>query len=460
MPVPVPVYSKPPAHPVIKSNRAQAENSDYVRHSVFRSLTNSLPQPPSGPPPAFASREEWISSLPSWRRNKPRRIWEEDIGRQGFQEGLAAAGNAAVIKGAPAQAGIPPISTLLAGVDRFPATMHAANMYAHAEEDADENMSPADSLLAWHGEGFSQFSDDEDMAVELASDSGSAEYAAEYSRGLAAANHQSNIAVYTSNVERGAFSPVYEEISPDNDPASSPICPNTPFGDYVDRAVAAHPAPPQVATVNATQSVQYPYTEEFCHAQCYQCQHYPPVEQVAQQIPPAPEPVVTPTASATYKKLAEPLADWMATFVWKVCTTGMNMPDKYAQPRYVCAMFLDSFDLELIRLVLSTGTTRGNLQVTLRVPHTPCYCRPSCSPLRCSSPCGTSSVFLSSLAPSTSAMAMYGKCASALNCWASRICPLIGMLLSRLLLSGSFSLAACWRTSGWMTTHSRTRLGT
>lgn len=346
MPVPVPVYTKPPAHPVIKSNRAQAEDPNYVRHSVFQHLTNSLPQPPSGPPPAFGSREEWISSLPSWRRNKQRQISEEDIrscdsGRQGFQEGLTAAGNAAAIKGAPAQAGIPPVSTLLACADRInmPRTM-----YQSVEGDADDEMSPVDSVVGWQGEDVAQFSDDdEDMGMEVVSDSGSVDGSASFRRVRTSTNVDAP-ATYDYRYERGAFSPVYEEASPDNGAASSPAGPNTPFGDYVDRAVASSQPAAEHVGVTAVPHAQYTYPEEYCNAPCYQCQPYAPVEQVAQQAPPAPEPVVTPTASSAYKKLAEPLADWVASFVWKVCTTGMSLPADYHQPQYARILLLNLSD--------------------------------------------------------------------------------------------------------------------
>ncbi|GJE84102.1 hypothetical protein PsYK624_001770 [Phanerochaete sordida] len=337
MPVPVPVYTKQPAHPVIKSNRAHAGDSHTVRPSVFQSLTNSLPQPPQGPPPAFASREEWISSLPSWRRNKPRRIWEEDVrsgdlSRQGFHEGLAAAGNAVASKGAPAQAGIPPVSTLLASADRLnrPAT-HA--MYDTLDEDVDDAMSSGDSVLGWHGEDTTQYTDDEDMSVELASDSGSVACTTGSSHMMRGDDDMDFGAAYPANYERGAFSPVYEDSSPERDLGSSPLGPSTPFGDYVDRAVASQPAPPtHHVPVDPAPQPQYAYADDYCRAQCYQCQDYAPQEQAVQQAPPAPEPVQTPTASITYKKLAEPLAEWVANFVWKVCTTGMSMPSKYAQP--------------------------------------------------------------------------------------------------------------------------------
>ena len=65
------------------------------------------------------------------------------------------------------------------------------------------------------------------------------------------------------------------------------------------------------------------------------CNGYQQIEHPIQAAPPAPEAVATPTASIAYKKLAEPLAEWIANYVWKVCTTGMNLPATYAQPQYV-----------------------------------------------------------------------------------------------------------------------------
>lgn len=304
-----------------------------MRSSVFQSLTNSLPQPPQGPPPAFASREEWISSLPSWRRNKPRRIWEEDaraceVGRQGFNEGLAAAGNAADSKGAPAQAGIPPVSTLLASADRI----NRATTRAMYDEDADDATSSGDSVLGWHGEDTTQYTDDDNMSVELASDSGSIACTAGSSRRMHGDEDDFD-AAYGSHCERGAFSPVYEDSSPERDMGPSPLGPTTPFGDYVDRAVASHALPPvhHVPVGHASQT-QYAYPDEYGRAQCIQCQDHIPADQVVQQAPPAPEPVQTPTASLTYKKVAEPLAEWASNFLWKVCTTGMSLSPKYAQP--------------------------------------------------------------------------------------------------------------------------------
>ncbi|KAF7793630.1 hypothetical protein EIP86_004745 [Pleurotus ostreatoroseus] len=328
MPVPVPVYSKPPAHPVIKTHRSQAVDTDYVRHSVFKHLTHSLPRPPAGPPPSLATREEWISSLPSWRRNKPRRIWEDDSlsythpTRQGFRQGLAVAGNAAVIKGGPAQASIPPISTLIAGAD-----MARASLYGTAEDEDD--LSPMDGVVGWQGEDVAQLIDeDEDMAAEHASDSGSLDYAYSGKSCAYQADHRDEQRV-DCQYERGAFSPFLDEPSPENDRNSSPVGPATPFADYVDRAVTESDHL-QKESVTAA-AVQY-CNDEYCGAQCYECQRYQQsAAQVVQQ-PIAPEPIVTPSASTAYKRLAEPLSQWVANFVWKVCTTGMSLPSAYAQP--------------------------------------------------------------------------------------------------------------------------------
>ncbi|KZT74299.1 hypothetical protein DAEQUDRAFT_761172 [Daedalea quercina L-15889] len=341
MPVPVPYYSKQPAHPVIKINQFAAADS---RSSGFQHLTHSLPLPPSGPPPSFATREEWISSLPSWRRNKPRRIWEEDFAhsedtsRQGFEEGLTVADNAAVIKGAPAQARIPPVSTLLASAGH---DTRARDMYARNPEE-ELNMYSA-RVHGWHSENASRATEVspvtsaeyDDMVVE---DYPDARYEDYDMNTPGSYGDVGSAGMYASEeYERGAFSPVLEDMSPDGapvaNPASSPMGPNTPFADYVDSAFAAAPFVPSYGcshSVSASREVRYAYADQCCGAQCQQCQAYGQPEQAV--APPAPEPVVTPTATAAYRKLAEPLSDWIATYVWKACTTGMSLPLDYAQP--------------------------------------------------------------------------------------------------------------------------------
>ncbi|KAI0921788.1 hypothetical protein AcW1_004330 [Taiwanofungus camphoratus] len=346
MPVPVPVYTKQPAHPVIKIN--QSVDTDY-KSSVFQHLTHSLPLPPRGPPPSLGTREEWISSLPSWRRNKPRRIWEEDACQyhdscsQGFEEGLTVADNAAVIKGAPAQACIPPVSTLLASAG-FISSPPTTGMYASSQGDADDEMSAYSAPVhGWQCADEAPLSavspitnaDYDEMEVDkvLNAHVGFTDYEAETPGSYRQVN---SVGLYPETYERGAFTPVFEDMSPEpiigHEPASSPLGPSTPFADFVDRAVAAAQAMvpyDHYRPINLNREIQYDYRDECCDTQCVQCQTYHR-EQLVQA--PAPEPVVTPTATAAYKKLAEPISEWIASFVWKVCTTGMSLPSTYYQP--------------------------------------------------------------------------------------------------------------------------------
>ncbi|KAI0353567.1 hypothetical protein OH77DRAFT_1438015 [Trametes cingulata] len=344
MPVPVPVYPKQPAHPVIKINHLVRPDSES---SAFQHLTHSLPLPPQGPPPSLASREEWISSLPSWRRNKPRRIWEDESGRhqvsatQGFDEGLTVADNATVIKGAPAQASIPPVRA----APQFADPEH--EMYFAPEEEVDDEMSGYSAAgRAWQTEEDA-YTEDYSPIDSMASDRQSAESPSDVAMGYAVHGSASSRSYPSAlgGFERGAFSPVQEDLSPDvfeqlspdaagdAEPGSSPIGPATPFAEYVDNAFAqAHVALDSSRNAATVQPSVYG-THDGYHAACYQCHTYQ-VEQPVQQAP-AVEAVVTPMATAAYKKLAAPLSEWIANYVWKVCTTGMGLPSEYAQPMYV-----------------------------------------------------------------------------------------------------------------------------
>lgn len=275
MPVPVPCRSKQPAHLVIKPHFSD----DGVNHS-FQDLTGTLPVSPTGPPPSFGTREQWINSLPSWRRSKPRRIWEDDshslrsTSGQDFQKGLAFADNASAIKGSRAQACRPPLFTLSQAND--------VEMLPHGSFDP-------------------------------------AEMHAQYK----ASSIATTMETYDEQ-DRGAFTPIFEEESPEarslNEVSSSPIEPVTPFGDYVDRAVSSVSYSAAFVGNNKVQG--------YCFVQ--------PAVDVAKEpvLAPAPAPeLVTPTATSGYRKLSEPLSEWIANFVWKACTTGTNVPSFIVRPR-------------------------------------------------------------------------------------------------------------------------------
>ncbi|KAI0719647.1 hypothetical protein C8T65DRAFT_736586 [Cerioporus squamosus] len=350
MPVPVPVYTKQPAHPVIKINHPSQSDS---KSSLFQHLTHSLPLPPQGPPPSFATREEWISSLPSWRRNKPRRIWEDDSSctleraYQGFNEGLTAAEDAPVIKGQLAQACTPPVRATHDDPQTY------VDMYLPQEELDEEMCAYPAAMRDWQSEDGTYVADlspneqkyYERMAEDSPTDSDVAMGYSAPTRAIARSYSAPGATQAYAAYEKGAFSPVLEDYSPQvpedlspepaagAEPASSPVGPATPFADYVDNAFAEAqhgPALQRSRDVEVSRAPPVYAVHDGYHASCYQCQTYQ-VEQPVQQAP-VVDSVVAPVATAAYKKLAAPLSEWMVNFVWKVCTTGKCLSPDYAQP--------------------------------------------------------------------------------------------------------------------------------
>jgi hypothetical protein len=304
MPVPVPRHSKPVAHPVIKTI--------HSGDSYFPNLTHSLPSASIGPPPSYGTREQWISSLPSWRRTKPRRIWEDDShlsdqrAKQDFYWGLTAAGNASVIKGTHADACIPPFSTF----PQAPGLPSAVTEIASDRLAVDHRQCSATSPE----KGYDDLLVVEEQSRDICPDvivTGSTHNGQDY--------------------ERGAFTPIFEDQSPAGQATdSSPLEPLTPFGEFVDRVVAS-----------ARSSIDYvplsnkaPQADGTCVTQYRQeTSPYPIVSEQPKEPAPAPAPeVVTPNATSSYKKLAEPLSDWVANYVWKVCTTGLSVQSLFSRP--------------------------------------------------------------------------------------------------------------------------------
>ncbi|KAF9247002.1 hypothetical protein BU15DRAFT_39031 [Melanogaster broomeanus] len=317
MPVPVPSVSKPTARSIQKCSKAG--DSTNLPSSVFQHLKRTLPLSPTGPPASFASRDQWINSLPSWRRTKTRHIWENDssppasVDQQGFRNGLVGAVNAPAIKGEHVQACIPPLNPLVA---EFPLIL--------PKRHAQTGVEP----LPWSVTSTSQMLD--------------------------GWSHSSDL--YLED-EGGLFAPILEDDSPDmmnGDMGSSPLEPLTPFGDYVDRAVAASDATVSLDPLapNRPQEFQFPYPV-LCGAQCYtQCYHlhsHPHVEVKEEPFITATE--QAPTASSAYKKLAEPMAEWIVSYVWKVCTNTIVLPQPIV--RYTCVNSLAPAPLHLTSAVHS-----------------------------------------------------------------------------------------------------------
>ncbi|KIL68266.1 hypothetical protein M378DRAFT_72099 [Amanita muscaria Koide BX008] len=317
MPVPVPRISKPPAHPVIKKNN----NSGNLQANSFQNLTRTLPVSPTGPPPSYGTREEWIESLPSWRRQKPRRIWEEDNtikpkqpAVQGFTHGLTTADNAPVIKGERAQACIPPLYDLLkpiAAEDEMHFDLTQLNW---------EPCNGPDYLTEGLAHDFSApnpFPTSIDVSIPDA-----------------------------HTYERSAFSPILEEESPGLadgiNVASSPLGPLTPFCDFVDRVVS-EPQPAAQTCCTGSGNTMFSHASNMHGLRSLQHGIRVPVIEQPKQLAPGQVPEAKPNSATAYKKLAEPLAEWMAHYVWKVCTTGYNLPSGYVNSASIpIARFLDS----------------------------------------------------------------------------------------------------------------------
>ncbi|KAI0306908.1 hypothetical protein B0F90DRAFT_1807669 [Multifurca ochricompacta] len=325
MPVPVPQYSRPPAHPVIKQDHHSGD-LNTSQSSAFLNLTQPLPLPPPGPPPSFGTREEWISSLPLWRRNKPRRIWEEEDlqlptnpDMQDFSSGLIRAGNAQIIKGDRAQACIPPLLTL----------------FREPDEDMDDDIGSGtldyDIESQWSGV-TSRSEDVARMEIETAYN-----HHHPFPTIEVGANHPSDVLPQRRSQFDDSCSPTPEGRSPepvaDEDPASSPLGPITPFGVFVDRAVAA-------SRFSDGPKIALPTATAFSHHSPYDIQYGapPPVanlqyEAAGQQpelaVPTGPDMVSVPSVTLSYKNVTDPLAEWVAAFIWKVCTTGMSLNTQY-----------------------------------------------------------------------------------------------------------------------------------
>ncbi|KAI9574902.1 hypothetical protein HD554DRAFT_2325417 [Boletus coccyginus] len=316
--MPVPVPPVPTTHSVRKCNKSGDATNPHS--SVFHLLKCSLPLSP-GPPPSFGSREQWISSLPSWRRTKTRYVWENSSGpavsagaRQGFSSGLAGAVYAPAIKGAHVQTCIPPLKASQSrGLE-----MHSRNTPA-----CDQPVSPEQTRETASGDFGTRLS-----PASLA-------LIGEDIPGVRAWPHAPDM--YFED-DSGLFAPILEDDSPDminGDIGSSPIEPVTPFGDYVDRAVAASDATvlhdPLVPS--RSQEFQLPISvncdPQFCHLHPYA--HVEVKEKPVVAVNEHP-----PTASLIHKQLAEPMAEWLVSYVWKVCTNVLVLPQTiapYALPK-------------------------------------------------------------------------------------------------------------------------------
>lgn len=297
MPVPVPRVIKTIAHPVVKYNRGIDQTPQFPGSTACPSSLNS-------------SREEWISSLPSWRRSKPRRIWEEDSrlpeqgGNPDFFQGLAVADNASAIKGSRAQACLPPLGEIQRQ-SQVEYVGDKSSMLSHPYSAVGDN---------WEGDGDDAMMDVDDNVAAA---------------GMSPNLVFTDLATYESQTY--AHSPYTPNDSPGSDSGpdddSSPLEPITPFADFIDRAVAAEQPFCNERSIVTDSSIEFGKQKEE------KALVFPTLAEPAKEAAPAPLPdVVTPSATTGYKKLAEPISEWLASYVWKVCTTGLDLPMLFRYP--------------------------------------------------------------------------------------------------------------------------------
>ncbi|KAF9008755.1 hypothetical protein BDQ17DRAFT_1348874 [Cyathus striatus] len=320
----------PPPHPILKIQNQCGDRQT----SLIRNLTRTLPVSPTGPPPSFGTREEWINSLPSWRRTKPRRIWEDDglslptsSANQDFCKGLTVVDNTSVIKGSHAEACIPPNSKGLQSHIHHHQQHHQQHHHqleVPASDDADDEMSDyyptqyVQSDVRTYWTDPPSFSNPDQRHRPLASQ--------DRSHPECAPIPPSNDDTY----ERGAFTPVFEDQSPGGVSGPDGSSPVTPFAEYIDRAVTTADSYGTSATGTLPISA-YKSERKTGVAESYeQPVTYPSIAvQPDEEISQAQE--VTPSANFGYKKLAEPLSEWIANYVWKICATGYSLPHSFAQ---------------------------------------------------------------------------------------------------------------------------------
>lgn len=216
------------------------------------------------------------------------RFTSEDQREQGFHQGLTSTVDVQVSKGNHAEACLPPLNAFSqkcalnpspSGVDQPMHDEHKTSTYASV----------------WSTEGYHSPDD-------------------------------SSTQDYVWPRVDNAFAPVLEDDSEDminGDLGSSPIGPMTPFAEYVDRVIAT--------------SDQIPLRQESLYQyglQSYDMVDYQYADPVKQESVASVD--SAPSASTKYKMFAEPMADWIVSYVWKVCKNSIVLPP--AVSRYTPSM--------------------------------------------------------------------------------------------------------------------------
>ncbi|KAL4075786.1 hypothetical protein J3A83DRAFT_2049804 [Scleroderma citrinum] len=294
MPVPVPFVARAPACPSRKHHNL---GNSLKIHSSLSHHGRALSLSSANQPLAHNSFHPWARYKD--RESDHRPVSAVERRDQGFRLGLAGATDAPAIKGARAEACSSPLFTF---------TPNGA-----MEESADVRPWTARDLV------------NQEPPIESCDDT--------QLKGVRGWSSTPNLCLED---EPGPFAPLLEDDSSDlvnGELGSSPLEPLTPFGEYVDRAVATSDATtiydPLVSASPQERLISIPSAcgSEYSHHQSYTT--------FAVKEGTCHGGTRPPSATLTYKRFAEPMAEWVVTYVWKVCTNGIALPQSighYAPP--------------------------------------------------------------------------------------------------------------------------------
>ncbi|KAH8118343.1 hypothetical protein DFH11DRAFT_1686528 [Phellopilus nigrolimitatus] len=286
MPVPAPTYTRLSAHPVIKpTHNAQGLFGFHAADSV------------SGDARKYVIEH---ARQPTGSSNKPFYAFEDDVQLAAFlsrtreaqeslslHSGLIAADNAAVGKQSHAEACHSPAR----GSEFLPSSNMGLQRYGGHRSLSE---------LAWSYCG----ADDDAYPVSFASKSslGGFGQADAHRMYYGKDNFTSVCEDQYMAIERG------EQLSDAVMLQDS----TTPFAEYVDRIVANDATHASGDYIVDSQNV-LPQVDTPRHQ-----------EQAV-----TAEPLTDPTYIKAYRTMAEPLSNWMADYVWKVCTAGLSLPQRF-----------------------------------------------------------------------------------------------------------------------------------
>lgn len=304
MPVPLSSYHRPSAHPVVKAHSVPRDEA-VVNESVcgFRRTHDCAIQPPcqqlthitnydSAPSTRLSAGDPLlttVSNCDSSRRLSGRDIREESTG---LLCGLVAAGDAVINNQRHVEAGHP---LLQQRGFRSVMGLQVQDVYRPPLAEGWPALNSADGTS---------------VGVHLLKPIGKGHMECR-ANGLSQNGYPATYESYSC--------PTFEfpTVASNGDGCAES---NTPFAEYIDRMVASE------ASGYGGQSVDAAHALE----KMPRSSHTP-----AQQETVTLEPHTDPVYIKEYRVMAETLSEWVADYVWKMCTAGLSLPQRFGCAKYV-----------------------------------------------------------------------------------------------------------------------------